>query len=361
MLVGLLVIVGVSGLGVVPVQGELLVVIDTDVAPDDIGAMLYLLKNPQVRVLAITVSCGVCYVDAGVETVLRLLDYVGVRDVPVAAGNESPLVTNHTFPADWRTGSLNGYGLDLPTTDLQPSDLNASELMIAVINSAPVNVTIITLGPLTNVAMALQAEPSIRARIDGLTIMGGAVNVAGNVGFEYPPIPNFVAEWNMYIDPHAADIVFKSGIPIRLIPLDATNEVPQTEAFYDTLASVMRTPEAEIVHQLMSPGMYFWDQLTAVSVTNPSVVTFGFYSLVVVIDSQNQSGWTQSVGGPQNAQAAEHADAKEFERVFIEIINSEEPTHPPPIHPGVVTVALVIVAAGLIGLGFLYWHRRVQS
>ncbi|MHA2363801.1 MAG: nucleoside hydrolase, partial [Candidatus Hodarchaeales archaeon] len=234
-------------------QEEIPVIIDTDVAPDDIGAILYLLKHPRISVRAITVSCGITYIDAGVNNVLQLLDYLEIHNIPVAGGKTTPLNTNHAFPPLWREGSENFFGLNLPQTNLQPSVMNASELIVSIINTSIENTTIITLGPLTNIATAFQSDPTIKDKIELIDIMGGAIDVAGNVGFEYPEIPNFVAEWNMYIDPHAADIVFKSGVPIMLIPLDATNKVPVTEDFRTNLGNVMQTPEANIVHQLLTP------------------------------------------------------------------------------------------------------------
>ncbi len=307
-----------------PILEEIPIIIDTDVAPDDVGAILYLLKHPKISVRAITVSCGVTYVKTGVNSILQLLDYLGIRDIPVAAGKDTPLYTNHSVPTQWRETSAGFYGLDLPQTNLQPPEMNATELIISTINASTENITIVTLGPLTNIAMAFQAEPSIKDRIELIDIMGGAVNVAGNVGSE-SPIPNYEAEWNIYIDPHAADIIFKSGVPIMLVPLDATNEVPQTEDFQMELKNVMTTPEAIIVHTFTTPGLYFWDQLAAVALTDPSVVTLETYSIEIELDNESQIGRTKPVEeGQPNAQVAVDADASKFEDLFIEIINQDD-------------------------------------
>lgn len=342
-------------------QDVVSVIVDMDVGPDDIGALVYLLKHPGVAVRAVTVSCGISYVDEGVWIVLRLLDYLGVRDIPVAGGKQTPLVGDNAFPTAWRDGSYGVYGLELPDTDLPPSELNASELIISIIRSSPENVTLVTTGPLTNIAIALQADPSIKTGIEVIHSMGGAVTVPGNVGYEYPAIPNYVAEWNIWVDPHAADIVFKSGVPITLIPLDATNEVPTSEAFRTQLESVMQTPEAEIVHQLVRPEMggYFWDQLTAVALTNPSVVTFESHYIKVLIDSENQTGWTQSiVHDPPNTQFAVDADADMFEGLFIETINYIEPL---PIFPGPLILVIGVGIGVILTLAILVLYRRRKS
>lgn len=304
---------------------EIPVIIDMDAAPDDWGAMLYFLKHPRITVRAITVSCGVSYVDTGVTNTLRILNHLGIQDIPVAAGKDTPLIGDHAFPKPWRDASFSFYGLlYLPITDLQPSPMNASELIISTINSSTEKVTLVALGPLTNIAIALQSEPTIKEKIEKINIMGGAINVSGNVGLE-SSIPNYMAEWNIYVDPHAANIVLNSGIPIMLVPLDATNEVPQTEEFLTRLGNVMKTPEAHLLYNLTTPGLYFWDQLIAVATTDPSVLTLEMHCINVITDIENHEGWTNSTdAGCMNIQVALHADALKFEELFIGIINAYE-------------------------------------
>ncbi len=362
----LILLVGILFVGQMPLSGRCVaqhgvvpVIVDMDVDPSDTPALLYLLKHPGVSVRAITVSCGITYIEEGVANVLRLLAYLGIRDIPVAGGKATPLAGDNAFPTAWRDGSYNFYGLDLPPTDLQPSALNASELIISVITSSTENVTLVPLGPLTNIAIALQADPSIRERIEGIHCMGGAVTVPGNVGYEYPPIPNYVAEWNIWVDPLAADIVFKSGVPITLIPLDATNEVPKNEAFRTRWENEMRTREAAIIYEFLRPGLggYFWDQLAAVALTDPSVVTFEGHYIAVLVDGGNETGWTQSLGWqPYNTMVAVHADAPLFEEIFLAVLNSREP-HPVP--PGLIVLAVAFgIGLALCIIVIVYFRRR---
>ena len=309
-------------------QDDILVFLDMDAAPDDFGALCYLLRHPSVTVIGIGVSCGVSYVDQGVNNALRVLEYLGISDIPVAAGKNTPLFVDHTFPTAWREASNNSFGLDLPTTSQTPSPMNASELMISLITAAPENVTIVSLGPLTNVAAALEAQPSIKTKIDKIHIMGGAVGVPGNVGPESGgAIINDVSEWNMWVDPHAADIVFQSGLPITLVPLDATNQVPVTNDFKNELESVMATPEAELVYNATAVGLYFWDQFTAVSLTNPEVVTFEEHTIEIIVDLPEHEGQTNSTG-TGSVLVAVDADADTFEDLFIGYINGDLPTTP---------------------------------
>jgi inosine-uridine nucleoside N-ribohydrolase len=334
------------------------VIVDMDVDPSDTPALLYLLKHPGVSVRAVTVSCGITYIDEGVANVLRLLEYLGIWDIPVAGGKETPLVGDNAFPTAWRDGSYNFYGVDLPPSQLQPSELNASELIISVITSSAENITLVPLGPLTNIAIALQADPSIKEKITGIHCMGGAVTVPGNVGYEYPPIPNYVAEWNIWVDPLAADIVLKSGVPITLIPLDATNEVPKNEPYRTRWENEMRTPEAEIVFEFLRPGMggYFWDQLAAVALTDPSVVTFEWHYIEVLVDGGNESGWTQSLAlDPPNTKVAVHADAQLFEAIFIVVLNYLDPL---PVPPGLIIIAVGLVVGIVLCIIVLVIFRR---
>lgn len=297
------------------------VIIDSDGAPDDVYAILYLLNHPAYSVVGLSLSCGVGYVQEGAENYVKLLDYLGHENIPVAAGKESPMYTNHTFPTAWREGSNNFYGLELPETDQKVSDMNASELIISIVSSSAKKVTIVALGPLTNVAIALEADPSIKNNIELINIMGGAIDVPGNVGIE-SEIDNYEAEWNFYIDPHAVDIVFHSEIPILLVPLDATNQVPITQEFKDKLGDQKNSKEEEIVYQFLDTNLYFWDILTVVALTDPDVVTLDDYFLEVIIDEQNHEGEVIPVDSEiTNVQAAIDANRTAFESKFLEIIN----------------------------------------
>ena len=307
-------------------QEKLRVILDMDAACDDWQAIIYLLKHPAVTIIGIGVSCGVSYVDTGVTNTLGVLEFLGVDDVPVAAGNETPLVGDHAFPTPWRDASCDFYGLDIPTTTLEPSSLNASDLIISLAKSSEENVTLIALGPLTNIAAALDTDPSVKSKIDEILLMGGAIDVPGNVGLE-SDIPNYVAEWNIWVDPYAADIVFRSGLPIRMVPLDATNQVPQTQAFLDRLEPVMSTPEAHLLYDMTSVGLYFWDQLTVVTLTNPEVAVWEQHCIEIVLDLENHEGMTNSTDvGSSNALVAASVDASLFEDLFIGYVNDDLPT-----------------------------------
>ena len=160
---------------------------------------------------------------------LALTDY---GDVPVSCGAEAPLVGDNAPPAEWLTTIETVEALGLPEGG-EPVAQDAVALFTSTIQDSPEPVTVLALGPLTNVGAALEATPELAENIEMIYVMGGAVDVDGSSVSE----ENTVAEWNIYCDPHAARLVFESGAPITLVPLDATNEVPVTPEFVTQLRS----------------------------------------------------------------------------------------------------------------------------
>ena len=166
-------------------------------------------------------------------------------------------------------------------------------------------ITIVAVGPLTNVAEAIQKEAGVTANIKEVYIMGGALNVEGNVGNSGVGIQDDHAEWNIYIDPTAANIVFNSGIPVILVPLDATKDVPVTRNFYKTLEKNRDTSSANLVYDMLtanlgfvdSGGFQFWDSLTAAIFTDPSIASYEEMQLTVVEEEGPERGRTKPTSG----------------------------------------------------------------
>jgi inosine-uridine nucleoside N-ribohydrolase len=160
--------------------------------------------------------------------------------------------------------------------------------------------------------------------------MGGAVSVQGNVGSSGAGIANEFAEWNIYIDPHAAGIVFDSGVPITLVPLDATQHAPVTMGFYQRLESLHSGAEATFVYDLLtanlgfveSGGAQFWDSLTATIATDESLATFETYELQVVEEEGVESGRTRPSPGGASVRVAVSANGPRFEDTFLSVLNS---------------------------------------
>jgi pyrimidine-specific ribonucleoside hydrolase len=310
------------------------VVIDTDMAADDWLAILYLLQRPDIAVQAITVSgTGEAHCGPGVANARGLLALAGYPAIPVSCGRETPLRGDHAFPAAWREGSDGLEGLRLPAATGPAETRPAPALLAAVIEAAPRPVTLLALGPLTNVAEALQSTPGLGAKLAGITIMGGAVTVPGNIAESAVPVANPHAEWNIYIDPYAAGIVFQSGVPLTLIPLDATNHVPVNPAFYARIKAQHTTLAATFVYDLLTKNpdfvrsgeYWFWDSLTATTLTDPDLVTFQEMRLRVIEAEGPESGRTLSVADGVPVRVAVSAGAPEFERIFLATLNGQAP------------------------------------
>ena len=202
------------------------ILIDTDAGTDDVMAIALLLSHPTVQIDAITVVNGLAHVDAGARNVGRLLDLAGRKQIPVFAGRNSSLRGSAEFPAQWRNIADKLPGVPLPAASRAPETKSAVDYLVARFRKAETPVQILALGPLTNIAEALERDRSITAHIREIVLMGGAVRVPGNLqdgGVFHTN--NGTAEWNIFIDPLAARIVFRSGVPIRLVALDATNKV----------------------------------------------------------------------------------------------------------------------------------------
>jgi inosine-uridine nucleoside N-ribohydrolase len=305
------------------------VIFDTDMAHEDMFAALFLLSHPNVDVRAIMVAgTGEAHCGPGVSNALGLVALSGHEDIPVACGRETPLAGNHVFPAAWRQAAEDAYGVEIPAGGAA-SDLSAPDLIIDILQNSNEAISIVAVGPLTNIAEALQKAPEVSAKIQEIYIMGGAVEAKGNVGNSGVNIQNEYAEWNIYIDPVAANIVFKSGIPIVLIPLDATDDVPVTRDFYKALDKNRNTPTAKLVYELLtanldfvdSGGFQFWDSLTSASFTDQSILTFKELKLNVVEEEGLESGRVKQDANGAKIKVATSADNNKFEQLFLTVLN----------------------------------------
>jgi pyrimidine-specific ribonucleoside hydrolase len=302
------------------------VIIDTDAGSDDLMAIAFLLAHPSVHIEAITIANGLAHVDAGARNLLRLLDLSGRKNVPVFAGRSAPLRGSAEFPAEWRKTSDELPGVTLPDSSRQPEPKRAGDYFIKRLKDHAHPVRILALGPLTNLAEALQHDPSMAGTIRELVIMGGAIEVPGNLADgDVFKTNNKTAEWNIFVDPLAAHIVFRSAIPIRLIPLDATNKVPIDGAFLREFQAGAKSPLAKFVAQVLETDrkfiqdgyFYAWDPLAAVALLHPGVVKISPMH-IDVRQYPPEDGRTMRTPGRANTGVALDADATAFRKIFRE-------------------------------------------
>jgi purine nucleosidase len=192
------------------------IILDTDPGIDDALAILLALASPEVELEAITVTFGNCSVDQGVQNALSILELARANHIPVAKGADRPLVQPLLLAPETHGNTGLGYA-QLPPASIEPDPTPAVNLLIEKVMAQPGELTIVAVGPLTNLALAIRLKPGIVQAVKNVYIMGGAIRYDGNT----TPL----AEYNTYCDPHAAHIVFHSGLPITLVPLDVTYQV----------------------------------------------------------------------------------------------------------------------------------------
>lgn len=204
------------------------IIIDTDPGQDDAVAILLALASPEeLKVLGITAVAGNVPLTLTAKNARVVCELAGKPDVPVFAGCDNPMVRD-LVTAEHVHGKTGLDGITLPAPQMPLQEKHAVDFIIDTLRLEPENtVTLCTLGPLTNVATALQRAPDIAARIREIVLMGGAYFEVGNI--------TPAAEFNIYVDPEAADIVFHSGVDLTVMPLDVTHKAlvtkPRVEAF----------------------------------------------------------------------------------------------------------------------------------
>jgi inosine-uridine nucleoside N-ribohydrolase len=189
------------------------IILDTDPGIDDALALFLALASPAVQLEAITTVSGNVGVELTTLNALSLLTLTGHTEIPVARGSDVPLVRERVDAAS--VHGRNGLGdVTLPIPQIQPVAQHAVDLIIEKVLQAPGALTLVAIGPLTNLALAVRREPRIAELVREVVIMGGALLVPGNV--------TPAAEFNIYADPHAASIILHAGWPLRLVSLDTT-------------------------------------------------------------------------------------------------------------------------------------------
>ena len=297
------------------------VIVETDMDASDAMALLYLLRRADVEVTAIVVDGdGEARCPRGAANALSLAALAGKPDIPVGCGRPRPLKGTHAFPKEWRDGTDNLWGLlPQPARPARPSAGSGERVFRAALLSAPGGVDVLTLGPPTELAaVLLNGGAALSAKIRSVTMMGGAVGVPGNIAWP-PTIKNPHAEWNFYVDPAAANAVFRSGLPITLVPLDATNDVPMNQA---VAARLGRSPSAAFVRRLIKlyaplHEMYFWDQLAAAVLVEPAIGRYATKRLAVIEREGLESGRTVQAADGARVRVTIAADRARFERSFI--------------------------------------------
>jgi len=219
------------------------IILDCDPGLDDAIALLLATRADDIRILGVTTVAGNSALSHTTMNALRVLNFSGVYDIPVYAGCAKPMMR----PL-YRTGGaaihgedgLGGYKLPMPRNE--PEATHAVDYIIKTLRSSDDQITVVAIGPLTNIATAMVMAPDITKKIERLVIMGGAAVAPGNI--------TSAAEFNIYVDPEAASIVFKCGCPIYLNALDVTMKAVFYEKDINRL-NKKDNPVSQMVYDLL--------------------------------------------------------------------------------------------------------------
>lgn len=201
------------------------VIFDTDPGTDDALALMLALNSPELDVRAITVVPGNVTSRQGLENALRMASLANRCDIPVAAGAQHPLFQKLITAEFWH-GKNGLANIDLPASKCKVDPRFGPDLIIQMVHAAPHEITLVPVGPLTNIALAVEKDPSIVALVKEVILMGGSIS-GGNV--------TGAAEANIYNDPEAAQIVFQAGWPLTMVGLDVGDKTLLSQKYLDDL------------------------------------------------------------------------------------------------------------------------------
>lgn len=273
--------------------GRSRVIIDTDPGIDDAFALLLAMRSPELQIEAITPVAGNVPLELTLPNALRMVEIAERTDIPVAAGAKGPMV-RRLVTAAYAHGENGLGGAVFPEPTTKPVKETAAQIIYEIVRKYPGEVTLITIGPLTNVGAALAADSELASKIRGVVMMGGSLS-GGNI--------TPAAEFNIYVDPEAARMVFQSGIPITMVGLDVTRKTSLTDEHVRQLsASKSRVSQAAakiarsaIDHNraqgfLIGPNMH--DSLALTAFLDPSILTFEDYYVDVEVNGELTAGQT---------------------------------------------------------------------
>lgn len=274
-------------------RGPFRVIIDTDPGVDDALALLLAMRSPELKIEGITPVAGNVPLDLTLANALRMVEIAGRTDIPVAAGAKVPLL-RRLVTATYAHGENGLGGAVFPEPKTRPIDEPAAEFIRSIVRKYPGEVTLIPIGPLTNIATALNLDSELAGMVRGIVMMGGSLS-GGNI--------TPAAEFNIYVDPEAARIVFQSGIPITMVGLDATRKTSLTEEHVRTLEAA-KNPVSQAAAKigrnainnnrehgfLVGPNMH--DSLAMAAFLDPSILKFKEYYVDVETTGELTAGET---------------------------------------------------------------------
>jgi inosine-uridine nucleoside N-ribohydrolase len=267
-----------------PPTARVPIIVDTDVDLSDLAGLAVLLRDPKVDVRAVTIAptgTGVTNCASGRLIIQYVLEEFGAGAIPFACGRADPGPDGRRFPDDWRLNADDGWGMVMPPQQNVGVPEDAATLLIRAVDESPSSPTVVALGPWTNLEDAVVVDPTVADRIAAIHAMGGAIDVPGNVIVDDVTADRGL-EWNLAADPSAVTAVFDTATPISLVPLDATDDVPVPRGLAERLAERRPAAGADLVFELLAraptrltgEGQQLWDELAALTVSDPDLATW---------------------------------------------------------------------------------------
>jgi purine nucleosidase len=305
------------------------IIIDTDPGVDDALTFLLALASPEIRLEALTITQGNVTVEKGTRNALSVLELLNAEHIPVAQGTSLPMV-GPLLASDLVHGGSGLGDAKLPEPKTKPVSQHAIDYLIERFMAEPGEINLFAIGPLTNIALAIRKEPRIVESVKEMVIMGGAIREGGNITPQ--------AEFNIYADPHAAHVVFHSGIPITLIPLDVTHKCmlyleqiqklhqhnsPISQFVFDATATYINFTEKKTG----VGGCALHDPLTLATIIAPELLTLEEHYVDVDISTGPSIGSTfadfyHSTHQSANMKVALGVRGEEFVELFLQRMES---------------------------------------
>ena len=303
------------------------ILFDTDPGIDDSCAILLALASPELSLEGLSVVHGNCSLEQATTNALSILELANASHIPVARGCELPLVQPSLLAPETHGDTGLGYA-KLPEPQSKPIIQHGIDFLIETILASPGEISLVAIAPLTNVALAIRKEPRIVEALKELIIMGGAIRHEGNT--------TALAEFNTYVDPHAAQIVYHAGIPTTLIPLDVTYQCILTPGDVSQLQKI-DSPITKFVAEATRFYMEFHDeyqQIEGCVINDPLALALTFapelctyQDLPVEVDLSGGISMGKTVADfynygkkPANMKVALGVRARDFIDLFVERI-----------------------------------------
>lgn len=321
------------------------IIFDTDFAyppQDDAMALFFVLNSPELQILGITTVAGNRSLNVATTDALKVLEVTQRPEIPVYVGAASPLLHKGT---EWDTKRHGGWYANEPAPEppggfakKKPESTSAIDFLVSTVMQNPGQVTILALGPVTNIAMAMRMEPKFAGNVKQLVIMGGAIASLPDGGGNHTPN----AEFNFYVDPEAAQVVLRSGMPIVLSTLNISRKAKFTKEWYEKIVAV-DTPITRLIKEQLGPRFekrpdmtaLMYDQIAAVTLIDPTLMKT--VELYVDVDINQSANYGVSVGAPQPWPGGEGArkmmvqtdlDWEKFIRLYVERVTRSSPSAP---------------------------------